>query len=53
MDDFDPIKVFMNDWLKRFLKGNEHIAINKLTPPIHTRNTCREIPEGLSKRSRT
>jgi len=33
MDDFDQIKVFMNDWLKRFLKENEHIAINNLTPP--------------------
>lgn len=33
MDDFDQIKVFMNDWLKRFLKENEHIAIKKLTPP--------------------
>jgi integrase len=33
MDDFDQIKVFMNEWLRRFLKENEHIAINDLTPP--------------------
>jgi hypothetical protein len=33
MDDFDQIKVSMNDWLKRFLKENEHIAINKFTTP--------------------
>lgn len=33
MDDFDQIKVFMNDWLRRFLKENEHVAIYNLTPP--------------------
>jgi hypothetical protein len=39
MDDFDQIKVFRNDWLKRFLKENEHIAINNLTTPSpHTQS---------------
>jgi integrase len=33
MDDFDQIKVFMNDWLRRLLKENEHISINNLTTP--------------------
>jgi len=33
MDDFDRIKLFLRDFLERFLKENEQISINNLTPP--------------------
>ena len=33
MDDFDRIKLFLLDFLERFLKENEQISINNLTPP--------------------
>jgi len=36
MDDFDRIKFFLRDFLKRFLKEHEQIAIYGLTPPVQT-----------------
>jgi hypothetical protein len=31
MDDFDRIKLFLRDFLERFLKENEQISINNMT----------------------
>lgn len=36
MDDFDRIKFFLRDFLERFLKEHEQIAIHGLTPPTQT-----------------
>ncbi|WP_207263862.1 hypothetical protein [Desulfovibrio sp. Huiquan2017] len=50
MDDFDQVKMFMNDWLKRFLKGNEHIASNNLaTPSPHTQYVPGYTAKGIGR----